>query len=229
MKKERIGILCASDTELDPFLPWIDEKSETQAAMLTFHQGRIEGIEMVAVYSGVCKVNAAVAVQLLIDRFHVSGVINAGTAGGVDERVELFDTVIARECAYHDVEEEILTEFHPWLPSPYFPADKILFAAAEAFCKKSGMPVHFGRIVTGEEFIEGERREEIKRTMAPLAVDMETAAAAHVCYVNQIPFLAVRTITDTASHSGGENFEKNCEKASLIAAQTVKGILRELG
>lgn len=83
----------------------------------------------------------------------------------------------------------------------------------------------FGTIVTGEQFIGNEERPAICKTFHPLAVDMETAAIAHVCYVNEIPFLAVRTITDTASHEGIENFDKNCEKASEISAEIVAGML----
>jgi len=57
---------------------------------------------------------------------------------------------------------------------------------------------------------------------------METASIAHVCYVNRIPFIAVRTITDTATHSGIDNFEKNCDKASRISKDIVLGLLKEI-
>lgn len=54
---------------------------------------------------------------------------------------------------------------------------------------------------------------------------METASAAHVCYVNQVPFLAVRSITDTSEDSGAEAFERNCARASEIAAEVTAGLL----
>lgn len=69
----------------------------------------------------------------------------------------------------------------------------------------------------GEPFITHHRRAKICAELAPLTVDMETAAIAHVCYVNIIPFLAIRCITDTAKHSGVEHFEQNCKRASDIA------------
>ena len=80
----------------------------------------------------------------------------------------------------------------------------------------------------GEQFIEDEKREQINQKYAPLSVDMETVSIAHTCYVNSVPFLSVRTITDTAEHKGIENFEKNCETASERAAEIVLGILEEL-
>ena len=86
----------------------------------------------------------------------------------------------------------------------------------------------FGRMATGEQFITEEHRLEINRKYAPLSVDMETGSIAHVCYVNRIPFLSVRTLTDTAVHSGTENFERNCSQASAISKDFVLSLLREL-
>lgn len=80
---------------------------------------------------------------------------------------------------------------------------------------------------TGEAFITDEGREKINDEFAPLAVDMETASIAHVCYVNKIPFLSIRCITDTAEHSGVENFEENCAKASEIAKDITAAFIKE--
>ena len=225
---KKIGILCAGDTELAPFLEHMKGQQITEKAMLKFHTGTINHVNVSAVYSGVCKVNAAIAAQLLIDMFHVDLIINAGTAGGMKEGVQLFDTVISERVIYHDVADDILTDFHPWLKSNYFPADQELCAIARAYSRRSKHPILFGTMVTGEQFIEDEKREEINRKFDPLSTDMETAGVAHVCYVNRIPFLAVRTITDTVTHQGIETFDQNCEAASEISAEIVLGILGQL-
>lgn len=225
---KKIGILCAGDTELAPFLEHMKGQQITEKAMLKFHTGTINHVNVSAVYSGVCKVNAAIAAQLLIDMFHVDLIINAGTAGGMKEGVQLFDTVISERVIYHDVADDILTDFHPWLKSNYFLADQELCAIARAYSRRSKHPILFGTMVTGEQFIEDEKREEINRKFDPLSTDMETAGVAHVCYVNRIPFLAVRTITDTVTHQGIETFDQNCEAASEISAEIVLGILGQL-
>ena len=224
---KKIGILCAGDDELAPFLPHIGEHKITKRAMLDFHEGNIHGIAVVVLYSGVCKVNAAIAAQLLIDVFHVDAVINAGTAGGIDESVSLFDTVISTQVAYHDVAEDLLTEFHPWLPTNYFEADPDMLTLAERL-QAGYTTLHFGKMMTGEQFISGSRRDEIKHNYAPLSVDMESAAIAHVCYVNAIPFLAIRTITDDAVHSGVETFSLNCQRAAAIAKDVTLELLAVL-
>lgn len=150
----KIGILCAGDEELKPFLPRLQSPVVTEKAMLKFYSGRIGNLEVTALYSGVCKVNAA-----------------------------------------------------------------------KAYSQKTLYPMRFGTVVTGEQFIEDDKREEINKEFSPLSADMESASVAHVCYANNIPFLSVRTITDTAEHSGIENFDKNCELASARAAEITIGIL----
>ncbi|MCP9611559.1 5'-methylthioadenosine/S-adenosylhomocysteine nucleosidase [Coprobacter tertius] len=223
--KEKIGILCASDTELMPFLNSIHPHQTIKKAMLEFHIGRIGKIDAIMVYSGVCKVNAAIASQLLIDFFHVDAIINAGVAGGIDSNIQLFDTIISERMVYHDVSDDILTEYHPWLESNYFFADPALLAIAREYSSTAMYPVLFGTMATGEQFIDDENRDKINQKYAPLSVDMETTSIAHVCHVNRIPFLSVRTITDTSTHKGMENFEKNCEVASEISAGIALGIL----
>ena len=84
-------------------------------------------------------------------------------------------------------------------------------------------------MVSGEQFINGGQREQIRAAFRPLTVDMETAAAAHVCHVNGIPFLAVRSLTDNADHDGAENFEANCSRAAQLSRDLVLGILAQLG
>ena len=226
----KVGILCASDSELAPFLPQIADCVATQKAMLTFYQGKIAGVDVVALYSGVCKVNAAIAAQLLIDLFGCGAIINAGTAGGMDAQLKLFDTVIASKSAYHDVADDILTDFHPWLDSIWFSSDEALLSLAGEVM--GSLPASrrclVGRVVTGEQFIVDENRDAINARLAPLSTDMETAAVAHVCHVNAVPFLAVRTITDTATHSGLDTFEANCEHASVLSADFVCKLLARM-
>lgn len=176
----RVGIICASDSELAPFLPIIDECKITEKAMLKFYEGKINGMAVVALFSGVCKVNAAIAAQILIDIYSIDIIINAGTAGGMDPKLEIFDTVISTEAAYHDVAPDLLTEFHPWLKSVYFKSDQELLNLTHKAIDKIDMEgkVYWGRMVTGEVFIEDEGREKINEQ-----------------------FISIRSITDTATHS----------------------------
>ena len=226
----KVGILCAGDEELAPFLSVIKSCRVTEKAMLKFYEGQIDGVEVVVLFSGVCKVNAAIASQILIDTFGVESIINSGTAGGMNPELEIFDTVISTEVCYHDVAADILTEFHPWMKSVFFEADceltKLSKAAVEKM--KPAGKVIWGRMATGESFITEEGRQKIQDVFAPVTVDMETASIAHVCYVNGIPFIAIRCVTDTAVHSGIDHFEENCTRASVIARDITVALLKEI-
>lgn len=221
----KIGVLFAGDKELAPFLPMMEDVHTSSKAMLTIHEGTVEGVSVATLFSGVCKVNAAIAAQILIDCYGCSAIINAGTAGGMDEQLELFDTVVSTEAAYHDVAPGILTDFHPWMDSVYFKADAALLNIARAVADDR---VFFGRMVSGEQFIDDDMRGDINARFAPLCADMETAAVAHTCYVHGIPFIAVRTLTDTAKHSGNAAFLENCAKASAISADFVRRMLQRM-
>lgn len=226
----KVGIICAGDSEFEPFISCIKGCIVTTKAMLKIHEGTINDIKVVALFSGVCKVNAAIATQILIDCYHANIIINSGTAGGMDENLTIFDTVIATEVAYHDVDEEILTEFHPWMHSIYFSADKQLLRLSQLAINKMKHKhrIYFGRMVTGEAFILEDGRKAINETYKPLSVDMETASIGHVCYVNEIPFIAIRTITDTATDSGIGHFEENCRQASKISQEITLALLNEI-
>ena len=103
---------------------------------------------------------------------------------------------------------------------------RLLKAAKKAL--ENDKNVHFGRMVTGEQFITDEGRESIVERFAPLSVDMETAAIAQVCEAFGVPFIAVRSITDTAKHAGTENFEKNVKEAAKLSKIAVMRILERI-
>lgn len=226
----KIGILCASDEELAPFLPCIEGDAVVERAKLRFHCGRIGSADVVAVFSGVCKVNAAIAAQLLIDRFGAELVLNAGTAGGMAPSLELLDTVISTEVVYHDVSPFILTQFHPWMETEFFRADEKLLDASHRAAETldPARRVIWGRMATGEAFIDSEGRADINQRYSPLCVDMESASVAHVCYAFDVPFLSIRSLSDTADHRGAENFEAHCRAASEASRDVTLALIRQL-
>lgn len=230
MKKTTVGIICAGDDELAPFLPMITDCNISEKAMLKFYSGKIDETAVTALFSGVCKVNAAVAAQILIDTYKCNIIINSGTAGAVSDNIKVLDTVVSTETAYHDVNKDILTDFHPWLSSVWIKSDAFLTELAKISAKKlsSDFNIVFGKTVTGEHFINGEEKQSIAKIFNPLSVDMESAAVAHVRYVNKIPFISVRTITDAADSCAEELFEQNCLNASCKSADFVRLMLNEL-
>lgn len=226
----RIGIIGPTENEIMPFIENISEAKISTTARLKFYDGFYKNINVVALYCGVCKVNAAIATQILIDKFDVSHIIVVGVAGGIDKVLKIGDTVIATEIAYHDVDDGILTEYHPWMESVYFKSDELLIEYCKEAIKNEEFQqkIMFGRIVTGEAFITQDGREKIISKYDPLCVDMETGGISHVCYANNIPFLAIRSITDTEEECGIEAFEENCVDVSMNSIRVLKVLLENL-
>lgn len=224
------AILCAVDTEARPFWDALTEPQESSHAMLKVREGYIDSARVVVVRCGVCKVNAALAAQILINRFPVARMFMSGTAGGMDRRLRVGDTVVATETVYHDVQASVLTEQHPYMDEAVFRADADLLAVCRRALAQNppGHPAHFGRIATGETFIIREGRAAITQQFEPLCVDMETAAAAHACYVNNLPFLAVRSISDTEDDSGYGSFYQNASMAAEHSFRVVRTLLAAL-
>lgn len=225
----KIGIICAVDVELKPFLSAITDVKETEKAMLRFYEGSIHGVETVAVSCGMGKVNAAIATQILIDTYGADYIINTGTAGAVSRELKLLDTVVSTECAYHDVDKNILVNRQPYMEDCFFKSNEDLIRAAENAAKQTGLSesTKFGRTVTGESFIEGEAKNRINELYEPLTTDMESAAVAHVCYTHGIPFISVRTVTDNADGDARAHLSANVEKAAAKSVFLTIAIIKE--
>ncbi len=222
-----IGIIGAVENEINPFIASMSNINTEKYAILSFHKGTYRNIDVVALFCGVGKVNAAIAAQILIDKYQVSQIIVIGAAGAISEALHIGDTVIASEAAYHDVADEILTEYHPRMKSIYFAADKSMVSNISR-ANAHDSSVVTGRMVTGEAFINQNGRKEIIEKYIPLCVDMETASVAHVCYANAIPFAAIRSMSDTPGESGNSVFEKHLKTAAEKSVAVLKNYLDSL-
>ncbi|MBM7613750.1 5'-methylthioadenosine/adenosylhomocysteine nucleosidase [Alkaliphilus hydrothermalis] len=226
----RLGIIGPTEREIMPFINKLDDKQLHSHAMINFYVGNFENIEVVAAFSGVCKVNAAIATQIMIDKFDVTQLILTGVAGALCDSLQIGDIVIGSEIAYHDVAKGILTEYHPWMEDIYFKPDTTLMHWAEDLSKSDQFKdrCHIGRIITGEAFITEKERDLLIEAFEPLCVDMESASFAHVCYANSIPFLVIRSISDLANEDGSDSFEKNMEVAALNSIILVEEIIKRV-
>lgn len=225
------GVVSPSESELLPFLKYCEDVSASTMSGFRFFTARFKGREIVCVICGICKTNAACATQILIDRFGVERIFLIGVCGAISSALRVFDTIVCTTVAHHDVKPTILTEEEPRFSSEFFECDKVMLCAAQR-AEIEGLPhdvkLVYGKEVTGEQFVDQVGRETIIAKHAPLGVDMETAAVAQVCALNSVPFLALRTVTDTEEQSGLDIFRKNLLKAAEICAMTLVEILKQL-
>ncbi|MDR1748715.1 MAG: 5'-methylthioadenosine/adenosylhomocysteine nucleosidase [Spirochaetaceae bacterium] len=236
---KKIGIIGAMDEEIEHILKAMDGIRTETGAGLTFYAGMYDSVEIVAVKSGIGKVNAALCTQKLISDFHVDAVINTGIAGGVAPGLKVLDQVISTDAIQHDVDA---TSFGykpgviPQLATSLFIADGRLREAAaavhrEAALREGGFPgrVIEGRIASGDVFVaSGERKKKIYEEFKPLCVEMEGAAIAQVCHLNGIPFLVLRCISDLADEKADITYEELSMKAADMSSRLVLGMISKL-
>ncbi|HRL23024.1 MAG TPA: 5'-methylthioadenosine/adenosylhomocysteine nucleosidase [Alcaligenes sp.] len=207
-----LGIIVAMREELDVVLARLQDTRTHQRAGMTFHCGNYLGKSVVAVVCGVGKVNAATCTQLLISEFSVNRLINIGIAGGLGPGIVPGDIVIADTLVQHDMDLQALG-LPPGqlfrLDTFDFPADPALFQLAlDAARHIQNHQVHVGRIVTGDQFIACQQKTQwLTQTFGALACEMESAAIAQVCYLNALPFVCIRSISDNANQGAHMDFD----------------------
>ena len=210
----KIGILCACPAEFAPYEKLISGKAVEHRGCFVL-EGKLCGRDAAVICCGLGKVNAAIGTSLLINDFSADRVVLSGVAGALAEGLHIGDTVMVTDTLYHDLDAGLLTGYHPSPIDPVFQCDPELIGLAKA------LPIHFGRTVTGDSFIEDEGRTELIDRFHPLTCDMETAAAAHMCRTLGIPFNAVRAVSDTREESGLGSFEKNVAYAANRACDVL--------
>ena len=221
-------IICAIKPEAKPFLNALENVKTEKCKSLKVNHGTISGIKVTVIRCGVGLKKAAAATQAMIDGFPVTKIVMSGTAGGVDSRLKIGDTVVSEEILYHEKNNRIPEHNHSFDEDDPFKADENLLLSAKKATENelSAGKVYFGRITSGNKFATGKLFKTIAEKYHPLCVDMETAAVANVCAINSIPFIAVRSITDTPEKSGIRNFYKNVKLASNNSFRVVEKLLK---
>lgn len=233
------GIIGAMDVEIELLLQEMKSSGEvkkTSKASLRFYEGKIGSTSLVLVKSGIGTVNAALCAQILISEFHVTHLINTGIAGALSKELRVLDIVLSSDAVYHDFK---VTAFGykpcviPGMESSVFKADtKLIEKAKQAYSDGNFIhKLYTGRIASGNIFVSETAQKIAICTdvqnldgVSPIAVEMEGAAIAHVASLNTIPFLIIRTISDTADETVEQGEHKETEAAE-ISSHIVRKIM----
>lgn len=220
---DTIAIIGAMPSELADIRKMLGEAEIKHISGFDFYINEYNGKKLINACCGIAKVNAAVCTQVMTDNFKPDCIINAGIAGGMDDRIKVCDVVVSDEVLPHDLDLHFLNDYPPYCG--IFKADDKLIAAAEKVCADNGVKSFRGRIVSGEAFItSSEVKKTIQDNFSPMAVDMESSAVGHCCFLNSMPFVSVRCISDNADDEGAMSFDE-FEK---IAAKRVAEIVLEM-
>lgn len=221
----KIGIIGAMDEEIEQLRKALTEARSWERAGAFFISGFLGKHEVIVVRSGIGKVLASMTATLLIYQYEVNMVINTGSAGGIGKGLQVGDLVIADKLAYFDVD---VTGFGyqpgqlPGMPL-YYESSNYLKSEMLKAADQTQQKVHQGTIVTGDSFINDTNKINEILTDFPdaLACEMEGAAIAQTADQFNIPFLIVRTISDTADSEATQSFDDFIIEAGKKSAETV--------
>lgn len=214
-----LGIIGAMDEEVAQLKEHMKAEEIVKKAGMEFHKGTLNGHPAVVVKSGIGKVNAAVCTQILVDCFQVTAVVNTGIAGSLRNEINIGDIVLSKDALHHDMDS---TGFGyapgqvPRMDVLAFEADEKLIELAKNCCDRVNPDIHsfVGRVVSGDQFISDKKKKDwIKSQFDGFCTEMEGAAIAQTCYLNRIPFLIIRAISDKADDSAQVDYAEFEAKA----------------
>ncbi len=206
------GIIGAMEIEVNALKSRMNLEAVVEKASMHFYKGTYKNKRVVIVRSGIGKVNAAVCTQILADDFEVDAVINTGIAGSLRAGINIGDIVISTDALQHDMDA---TGFGyergviPQMDTSVFVADARLRAIAREACEcvNRDICVHEGRVVSGDQFVSDQAsKNEIFQRFSGYCTEMEGAAIAQTAYLNHIPFVIIRAISDKADGSASEDY-----------------------
>ena len=229
-----IGIIGAMDEEVQQIIDVMTIEKTVERASMQFHCGMLEGKQVIIVRSGIGKVNAAICAQILVDLFGVNAIINTGIAGSLKPEINILDVVISNEVVHHDVDA---TAFGyplgqvPRVDTLAFQADAHMIEIAKESCAAAVPEIHMftGRVVSGDQFISDEQtKARIVENFDGFCTEMEGASIAQTAYMNHIPFVILRTISDKADKSVEMEYSQFEAKAIHNSVLLIKEFIRRI-
>ena len=231
---KKIGIIGAMDEEVEKLIAQADITAEETVAGMRFRVGRLGDTDIVIARCGMGKVNAGICAQLLITRFGATHIINTGLAGSLAAELSIGDIIVSTEAVQHDFDVSAIGFKKgevPFTGLVSFPADKELVSSACRVIAETLPDVNVlaGRICSGDQFISDKAaKERIVADFGGLCCEMEGAAVAQVCTLNNVPFLILRAVSDSADESAGEDFNFSLFQSS-VAEEFASAVVRLIG
>lgn len=225
---KKIGIIGAMELEVEQLKSKMQVEQITTKASMEFFTGTLNGVDVVVVRSGIGKVNAALCVQILADIFEVSHIINTGVAGSLNPVLDIGDILVSNDALHHDMDVTVFGYQPGEVPQMgfrEFKADQNMIELAVASCKEVNPDIHVktGRVVSGDQFISDKQtKQRLIDTYQGDCAEMEGASIAHGAYLNNIPFVIIRAISDKADDSAEmdyPSFEREAAKHSALLVE----------
>ena len=225
----KIGIIFALKEELEALLKVVKLNKEYNIFDLTFYECEVDNKEIIMVESGIGKVNSARTTQILIDNMKVDYIFNIGVAGAVNKDVSVCDIVIGDKLVQHDFDITPFNHEKGYIPNvgTYISSDEYLLKLSKEI--KIDTKIHIGTIASGDIFVNEESMgNKISSKFNALCTEMEGASIAQVCYLSHIPFLVIRSISDSVNGTNELTYDDFLLLSSKMVAKFMQELLNKM-
>lgn len=226
----RILIVGAMDVEIQFLKSKMDNYVEENKCGFVFFVGKIKENDVILVKSGIGKTSAGMLIGVAKSSYDFDCVINVGVAGGISP-LKTGDIVICDKYIYGDV-------------------DVTVFGDKYKYGQMAGCPRYYQTNIDYSKIIEEEIKvadictsdafttsyEHVKylidnyfSDLNILCFDMESTGFAQACYFADVPFLAIRSISDIiGGQAQAEEYDSNVDESSIKVNNFLLNIINNL-
>ena len=227
-----IGIIGAMDVEVENLKSKLNDKKIKIISGIEFVSGKICGKEVVIAKCGIGKVFAAICAEAMILNFKPDYIINTGVAGTLTTELSIGDVAISLNLCQHDMDTSPIGDPKGLLSGINIiniPVDEYLVNVAEKVITEQNINCKKGIIASGDQFIASkEQKDFIVKEFSAIACEMEGASIAHVCFVNNVKFLVLRAISDSADNSSHMDYPAFLKMASENSTKVTLGLIERI-
>lgn len=225
---EKINLIVAAmEVELNALLNEISEYEEIKIKGETLYRFERNNKVYYAGLGKIGKVHTAVYLTKMIESLDIERIFNIGTSGGIRKDLTTRDVIIATKVGYYDVD---VTDFNYKLGQmcacpQYFSCDTEYI---KNNLRKNDLSLIEGIVLSGDTFMNREKYLKsnlVKLDDEILACEMESGAVGQVCYLYNIPFVVIRSISDIVTRDNN-NFEEHVSNADETSTNSAKALLQ---
>lgn len=221
----KLGIIAAMTIEAERIKAAMTDVTAEEISGITFVSGKLGKCDAVVAVCGIGKVFAAMCTQTMILRYVPDCIINTGVGGTLTEKLGIGDLAVSTAVVQHDMDTSPLGDpmgLISGINVIEMAADSAMVEKVCAICDQKGIRHHCGTIASGDQFIASrEKKDWIVSTFAGIACEMEGASVGQVCYVNRVPFVILRAISDSADGGACEDYPTFAKNAAKTSASVV--------
>ena len=228
MTNNLIGIIGAMDIEVDALISSMSDTQEKVISSVKYVKGKLFGKNVVVAKCGIGKVFAAICAQTMILEYNPTVIINTGVAGSLERGFNVLDVAVAKSVVQHDMDTSAIGDPKGLISGInviYINTDEAVSNALKKASVSVGCNVKEGVVASGDKFMaDPQEKANINKEFGAIACEMEGASIGHVCYVNNVPFGILRTISDG---DGAEmDYMTFAPKAAVQATEIVKEFIK---